>query len=140
MLGLRPKPGLLLDGVSILPALLQKGPLKREAVFFHFPHPGVAPARFPATAVRQGKWKLIRCYCDGPKQADRFELYDLENDPLELDNLYSGDRGVVSVLSDRLAAWLGDDPFLAARQALDVSNLEVEEDVSFRGRKHIAGE
>lgn len=87
MLDLEARPDQTLDGVSILPVLLGEGELEREAVFFHFPHPGVPPARFPSTAVRRGPWKLIRAYCDSPDQSDRFELYNLDEDLGETNNL-----------------------------------------------------
>jgi arylsulfatase A-like enzyme len=37
--------------------------------------------------VRRGDWKLIRFFCDGPEQADRFELYNLKEDLGETKNL-----------------------------------------------------
>ena len=86
MLGLDAKPGVAFDGVSIVPAL-KGGTLAREAVFCHFPHPGVEPARFPATSVRKGDWKLIHVWCDGPDQTDRYELYNLADDLGETNNL-----------------------------------------------------
>ena len=30
--------------------------------------------------MRKGDWKLIRIWCDGPNQTDRFELYNLASD------------------------------------------------------------
>jgi len=70
----------VVDGVSIVPALKQQGDLQREAIFCHFPHYIPATGNLPATSVRQGDWKLIRFYADGPGQTDRFELYNLKDD------------------------------------------------------------
>lgn len=30
--------------------------------------------------MRKGDWKLVRVWCDGPGQTDRFELYNLADD------------------------------------------------------------
>lgn len=78
------------DGISIRPALMGK-PLPRNALFCHFPHGDptneIGAGHQPSTSVRQGDWKLIRFYCDAPDQSDRFELYNLKNDPGEMNNL-----------------------------------------------------
>jgi len=87
MLGMEPRTGQVLDGVSIVPALQQKGPLPREAIFCHFPHYIPATGNLPSTSVRRGDWKLIRFYADNDDQSDRFELYDLRNDIGERKNL-----------------------------------------------------
>ncbi|HUS91116.1 MAG TPA: sulfatase [Phycisphaerae bacterium] len=86
MLHLAPRPGQQFDGMSIVPALKGR-PLGRDTVFCHFPHYVKATGNLPATYVRKGDWKLIRFYADGPKQADRFELYDLGKDLGEASDL-----------------------------------------------------
>ena len=87
ILGLAPKPGQVIDGLSILPLLKETGVVSRDAIFCHFPHVGAKNAHGPATAVRQGDWKLIRFFYDGPENADRFELYNLRDDIGETKNL-----------------------------------------------------
>ncbi len=114
MLGLDPKPGVAFDGVSIVPAL-KGGTLQREAVFCHFPHAGVEPARFPATSVRQGDWKLIRIWCDGPNQANRFELYNLKDDVGETTNLAEAMPEKVAELDDFISRHLHDTAALAPK-------------------------
>ncbi len=79
MAGLRPLPQQNFDGISIVPALSGK-PLQREAIFCHFPHYTPAAGNIPGTWVRKGDWKLLRVWCDGPNQTDRFELYNLAED------------------------------------------------------------
>jgi Tfp pilus assembly protein PilF len=56
------------------------------------------------------------------------ELYDLANDPGELNNLHDTLPATVAKLSAKLVAWLGQDPFLAARKAVDLSNLQVDKE------------
>jgi arylsulfatase A-like enzyme len=86
MAGLRPKPGLQLDGVSLVPALSGQA-LAERPLFCHFPHYVPRTAAVPGTWVREGDWKLIRFFCDNDDQTDRFELYNLRTDVGETDNL-----------------------------------------------------
>ena len=69
------------DGISYLPTLLAKGnQLKHDYVYFEF-HEGDG-----AQAVRKGKWKAV---VRGVKRENpsALELYDLENDPAEKNNV-----------------------------------------------------
>lgn len=86
MTGVTPKETVKFDGVSQKPALLGLDP-PRETVFCCFPHYVPATAAVPSVWVRRGDWKLIRFFCDGPKQVDRFELYNLKSDMGETKNL-----------------------------------------------------
>ncbi len=81
MCGVRCDPKQQLDGESIVPLLKQTGGLKREAIFWHYPH--YSPQRgVPAGAVRQGDYKLMELFEDG-----RLELYNLADDVGERNNL-----------------------------------------------------
>ncbi len=65
------------DGVSLFGLLKEpQRPLRREMLTWHYPH--YYPTTTPASAIRQGRWKLIEYYEDR-----RAELYDLETDPSE---------------------------------------------------------
>ena len=75
----------------------------------------------PLVGVRRDDYKYIL--------APTAELYDLRRDPRELENLYAGEPKIVRALSDRLGAWLGGDPFLAARQAVDLANLDANDEI-----------
>ena len=87
MIGAEPRPGQHFDGISIVPAL-KGGTLRRDAIFCHFPHgPANREGFQPSTYVRKGDWKLIRFYADGPKQENRYELYNLADDIGEKSNL-----------------------------------------------------
>ena len=87
MLGCRPQVGQLQDGLSIVPALRESGSLGREAIFCFFPHVTPITGGLPAAYVRQGDWKLIRVFHDGPDMAHRYELYNLKHDVGETTNL-----------------------------------------------------
>ena len=83
------------DGVSLRPVLSESGSA-RDEIFCHFPHlqdtrpyeQMTAPRSFaPAASLRKGDWKLIRFFADGENGADRLELYNLKDDPQEMNNL-----------------------------------------------------
>jgi arylsulfatase A len=72
--GLQTKEQPAWDGINIAPALLQKGDVQREALYWHYPHyhPGGAT---PYGAVRAGDWRLVEFYETG-----KVELYNLKGD------------------------------------------------------------
>ena len=86
-----------LDGESILPLLKQTGTLKRDAIYWHYPH--YHHSR-PAGAIREGNYKLIEFYEDG-----RLELYDLANDISEKKNLATEMPQKAAQLQQKLARW-----------------------------------
>jgi arylsulfatase A-like enzyme len=94
MTGVTPKETVKFDGVSQKPALLGSGS-PRDTVFCCFPHYAPATGGVPSVWVRRGDWKLIRFFCDGLEQTDRFELYHLKSDIGETKNLAAEDPGLV---------------------------------------------
>lgn len=86
MLGLERAEDQKFDGVSQVRSILGQSPVRNTAYCF-FPHYIPANGNLPGAWVRQGRYKLIRFFCDNPDQTDRFELYDLEKDIGESNNL-----------------------------------------------------
>src|SRR5207249_7742150 len=74
MAGVPPAPGQVIDGESLAPLLRGDGGLKRDSLYWHYPHYSNQGGR-PGGAVRKGGLKLIESYEDG-----RRELFDLEAD------------------------------------------------------------
>lgn len=72
---------------------------KDRAFYWHFPHYTNQGSR-PASAMRQGKWKLIE-YLDDPK----VELYDLESDISESKDLAEMQKDTVVSMRDSLHRW-----------------------------------
>ncbi|MGA0845347.1 MAG: sulfatase/phosphatase domain-containing protein, partial [Luteolibacter sp.] len=93
------KPAQHLDGVSLVP-LLRGKQLSRGPLFWHYPHWG-NQGGIPASAIRQGPWKLIRFYWKKP-----IELYHLVNDPEERHDLSLSQPEKVTELSAKLDAYL----------------------------------
>jgi arylsulfatase A-like enzyme len=131
--GVEPKPGQILDGESILPLLKQTGKPKRDAIFCHFPH-GLGRLNAPATYVRKGPWKLIRFYEPTEHFPNEYELYNLEDDLGETNNL--ADRMPEKVRElDRLI-----DRFLEATDALvPVPNPKYDPQAAALGRWVVRG-
>jgi len=76
--GEKPKPGMPLDGRSLLPAAQGKETGEGEAIGEYCAE--MAPAH-PVFMIRRGKYKYIACELDPP------QLYDIIDDPMELINL-----------------------------------------------------
>ncbi len=95
--GVKSNPNHTLDGESILPLLKQTGTLKRDAIYWHYPHYHHST---PAAAIRQGNYKLIEFFEDG-----RVELYNLKTDISEKNNLAAKMPQKAAQLQKKLAAW-----------------------------------
>ncbi len=102
-----PPEALGMDGNSLSPLLFGTAdPEPRRPLFWHFPayletSGGEEPWRTtPAGAMRLGALKLIEWFED-----ERFELYDLSQDPGERHDLASERPAVTRRLASMLAAW-----------------------------------
>jgi len=91
------------DGISLLP-YLKKPDAERSGrpLFWHYPHWGNQGGS-PGTAVRDGKWKLI--HWGWP---ERIELFDLEADPGELNDLSEEHPEIVASLGKKIEAFLAE--------------------------------
>jgi arylsulfatase A len=88
------------DGESLVPLVKQTGSLRRDALYWHYPHFS-NQGGMPGAAVRQGDWKLIRFY-----ENERMELYNLKDDPGETSDLAARRRGKVAEMRGMLDRWL----------------------------------
>lgn len=91
---------------SLIPDLLSgKDEWTREIVIQNIAQRGIDGILFEERALRSDRWKLIlRDFAPRPdKRVD--ELYDMENDPAETNNLFADRRDVVMELAGRLAKW-----------------------------------
>ena len=97
-----------LDGVSLAPLFRSsgKGPLDRDAIYWHFP--GYLQANVkagtwrttPAGSIRSGDHKLIEFFEDG-----RLEMYDLGADLGETHDLVATHPELATKLHGKLLAW-----------------------------------
>jgi len=90
------------DGASLTPLLRQDGELKRDTLFWHYPHYQhyQLGGTTPYGAVRSGDFKLIEFFDDM-----RVELYNLREDIGEQRNLAAAMPAKVEELRARLHAW-----------------------------------
>jgi arylsulfatase A-like enzyme len=107
--GVKARKDIVLDGVDIMPLLTQSGNIKDRALYWHFPiyiqgfEKGARDPLFrtrPGSTMRYGQWKLHEYFEDGA-----FELYDLENDLGEKNNLAQSNPKKLKELKDMLNAW-----------------------------------
>ena len=102
----------ILDGESLIPLITQSGDFKERALFWHFPiylqaysvgndegRDSLFRTR-PGSLMRFGKWKLHHYFEDG-----KFELYDLDSDAGEKNNLADSMPEKVAELKKMLNAW-----------------------------------
>jgi arylsulfatase A-like enzyme len=102
MAGLEQIPEQHIDGKSLVPLLKQKGELKRDAIFWHYPHYS-NQGDTPGAAIRMGKWKLIYRFED-----ESIQLFDLHSDISETTNLAESYPNKRNQLYRQLQQWLKD--------------------------------
>jgi uncharacterized sulfatase len=94
-----PPPDVRIDGVSQVPVLLGNSAAARpRPLFWHYPH---YHHSVPASAMREGRYKLIRFHDTGAS-----ELYDLEADVGERNDLAGTNPEQAARLGRSLDAWL----------------------------------
>ena len=100
--GVKDAAGPGVDGTSLVPQLRQDGDLKREALFWHYPHYQhyQMGGTTPYGAIRAGDFKLIEFFDDM-----RVELYNLREDIGEQRNLAAQKPEKVDELRGRLHTW-----------------------------------
>lgn len=124
--GATPTAGQVLDGISWTAALRGGTPPDRKRMFWHFPcYVGKAT---PASAMREGDFKLVEFFEDG----GRVELYNLRDDPGEQRNLSAIDSDTTKTLSAALRAWQKETKAAIPDQKNPAYNPDAQRDT--RGR------
>lgn len=99
----------IVDGVSLMPLLMEKGQWEERPLFWHFPiylengNPETRDPVFrtrPGSVIRMGDWKLHEYFED-----EGIELYNLKNDIGEMQNLSEQNPDLVRKLHGELVAW-----------------------------------
>ncbi len=100
MAGLDQKTEQHLDGKSLVPVLRNPfAKFSRGPIFWHYPH-YANQGGFPASAMRDGDYKLIQDLEDGA-----VELFNLTDDPEEHNNLEQLEAERAAEMLDALKAW-----------------------------------
>ena len=91
-----------MDGRSLLPLMRGEATTHREEMF-------LSECTWQAKrAIRDGRWKFIRCMDPGVYPRSEDELYDLADDPNEQKNVAAEHPEVVAAMHARLDAWLAE--------------------------------
>jgi arylsulfatase A len=98
--GIKTPAGRVIDGEDLTPLLTQSGKLKRDAIYWHFPH--FRGRIQPYSIIRSGDWKLLKRYAGKPE----FELFNLAKDLSETKDLAPEMPQKVKELDAKLAAAL----------------------------------
>jgi arylsulfatase A-like enzyme len=111
----RPPSSETLDGLSLMPVLKDpNATLPRETLYWHYPH--YYPTTTPVSAIRHGRWKLLEYLED-----ERVELYDLEKDLGEANDLSDSMPAKAAQLGQALRTWrLAVEAQMPARNEEDV--------------------
>lgn len=100
---------LTFDGMDMGPTIASKRakPPPRD-LFFQF-HRGIDPVAFRNIAIRRGKLKLVQPVGRGNEAfgagAGRYEVYDIDRDPAEQNDLASTHPKIVEAFKARYAKW-----------------------------------
>jgi len=87
-----------IEGVSMLPYLFDNNSIDRETLVWHYPHYHLTS---PGSAIREENYKLIKYYED-----DRLELYNLDKDRGETNNLIDQFPDKADRMHKKLNLWL----------------------------------
>jgi len=95
------------DGENLAEALQGTPANRKKPLFWEFRSRvlGDVMNRNPRMVIRDANWKLLM----NPDRS-RIELYDIPNDPMEVDNVADNHPDVVSRLADKLLAWDAELP------------------------------
>ncbi len=98
--GLHPHPAQHRDGLNLLPLVKGSGTLKRDALYWHYPHYNSHPSSVPSSVLRKGDWKLIETF-----DPEGVELYHLGRDLSETTNLAASETAKLAELRQELTDW-----------------------------------
>ena len=98
--GLELRPHQHIDGESLVPVLTGTDSLKRDALFWHYPHYTQHPSSCPSAVVRSGNWKMIEAFETGRRQ-----LFNLSDDLGETSDVSGKHPEKLAELTSRLNEW-----------------------------------
>jgi arylsulfatase A len=94
-----------LDGISIMPLIKQSATIKRDILYWHYPHYHHLGFK-PAGAIRQGDYKLIEWYEESLTGGKKMvSLFNIKNDPSEVYDLSEIMPELAQDLLQKLRAW-----------------------------------
>jgi hypothetical protein len=125
LLGIPFPEGQVTDGVSYIPALNGKDYV-RPAIYSTFCHNVDATGNRANISMREGPWRLYKFYFDGPDLEHRYELYNLDDDIGEANNLADEMPDKVKEMTARLDAHVAEAGILLARKNVNYGGNVVD--------------
>lgn len=112
------------DGLSFLSLLKDETSLPERSHYWHYPHYHRQTGALPAGAIRKDKWKLIEWFENSLLQTGQpaYELYNLDEDIGETNNLIEYEQEIAKQLIDELKSWRKE-----VNAQMPVKNLEYHE-------------
>jgi len=110
----------IIDGQSLLPLVTQSNPPWSDRTLFFQHNANHEPLMYSHFAARSQRYKLVQPYpnprdqlldigeFDIPAQLDNLELYDIEKDPSEIDNIASSHPQVIAAMMKSYENWYRD--------------------------------
>ncbi len=110
----------IIDGQSLLPLVTQSNPQWPDRTLFFQHNANHEPLMYSHFAARSQRYKLVQPYpnprdqlldigeFDIAAQLDNLELYDIEKDPSEIDNLASSHPQVIATMMESYENWYRD--------------------------------
>jgi arylsulfatase A-like enzyme len=110
--------GQITDGESYVRALKGES-YARGPIYSTFCHNVVATGNRANISMREGPWRLYKFFFDGEGQSHRYELYNLEEDISETDNLADEMPEKVQEMSGQMEAHIAEAEILLPRRNED---------------------
>ncbi len=110
----------IIDGKSLLPLVTQSNPQWPDRTLFFQHNANHEPLMYSHFAARSQRYKLVQPFpnprdrlldigeFDIPTQLDQLELYDIEKDPSEIDNIASSHPQVIATMMESYENWYRD--------------------------------
>ena len=110
----------IIDGQSLLPLVTQSNPTWSDRTLFFQHNANHEPLMYSHFAARSQRYKLVQPFpnprdqlldideFDIPAQLDNLELYDIEKDPSEIDNIASSHPQVIAAMMESYENWYRD--------------------------------
>lgn len=96
---------LKIDGISLAATIKNDIQIKERPLFFEWQRS--YPEKYRNMSVIQGDYKLIGNFSK-TSSSDKFELYNIKNDPFEAKNISSTNPSIVTSLKNKLDVWYDD--------------------------------